>query len=136
MRVGRKVDNTRRVISRRALPSSINPLPVKKNLVKTVKTSLPPSGAQGGAHSEDPKPVMYAEKVHHRVLFHEVGKTIMEAGTLSHAFRALIDVLICEFSFHLSIAQDANYANADLLARLSLGCPFRHTDAVGRMALR
>ncbi|EKM48777.1 uncharacterized protein PHACADRAFT_132197 [Phanerochaete carnosa HHB-10118-sp] len=92
---GNKVDSTRKVICRRPLPPAMRAMAVKKypDEDKTVDVTLPPQGAIAGTSSEGPGPVMFAAKVHHRILFGDVGKTIMEAGTLGAAFRVLANII-------------------------------------------
>ncbi|EKM53990.1 uncharacterized protein PHACADRAFT_122666 [Phanerochaete carnosa HHB-10118-sp] len=92
---GNKVDSTRKVICRRPLPPAMRAMAVKKypDEDKTVDVTLPPQGAIAGTPSEGPGPVTFATKVHHRILFSDVGKTIMEAGTLGAAFQVLADVI-------------------------------------------
>ncbi|EKM56466.1 uncharacterized protein PHACADRAFT_207697 [Phanerochaete carnosa HHB-10118-sp] len=91
----KKVDSTRRAICRRSISptaraTSVEMYPDEDEIVDVTLSR----GAIARALSEGPGPVMFAAKVHHRVLFGEVGKTIMEAGTLGTAFLVLADVIM------------------------------------------
>ena len=71
----------------------LNVLKDKKS-AKTTTVKNPPTGKLLLEKERMKIRITYPRRVHHRIIFSEVGKTILEAGTLEAAFNALLDVLI------------------------------------------
>lgn len=88
-------DNTRTTILRETLPEMKHAMDVKKYPKKdnTIRTEHPPHGGATNVPSDKPGTRKFTAKVHHRIVFKEVGKTIMEAEHLGHAFRAIEDIV-------------------------------------------
>ncbi|EKM48469.1 uncharacterized protein PHACADRAFT_77345, partial [Phanerochaete carnosa HHB-10118-sp] len=89
------VDDTLAVICRGEAPPYGETLEVKKDLEakKTVHEDHPLQGAMPRPSDEIGKHFAYHRKVHHRIIFEEVGTTIMESGTVSFAFGILQEVV-------------------------------------------
>ncbi|GJE97376.1 hypothetical protein PsYK624_135920 [Phanerochaete sordida] len=91
----RRVDNTRLTLFRRPLPTHLPAMAVKKypKEDQTVNAENPPRGGTPGVMKEISERRRFHAKVHHRVIFTQVGKTVMEAETLDNAFSALSDIV-------------------------------------------
>ncbi|GJE95027.1 hypothetical protein PsYK624_112060 [Phanerochaete sordida] len=88
-------DDTHTVIRRGMLPPWENTIPVQKdiNAKKVIKDDLPLVDAMLLPPKKSAEHVVFHRKVHHRVVFKEMGTTIMEAETFALAFKTLKDIV-------------------------------------------
>ena len=89
-------DDTQTIICRGKPPEHKWRMRVLKDMKATSTTDakLPPKKALIIEPEPAEKLIVYPRRVHHRVVFSEVGKTILEAETLPAAFEILKDILI------------------------------------------
>lgn len=93
---GRKPDSTRKVMLRGQDAKHRGTVNVKKNLdaSKRVAPKLPAKGTLSQGATIEPQHIRYGEKIHHRIVFAEVGITIQEVGSLYEAFQYLAQVAL------------------------------------------
>ncbi|EKM53991.1 uncharacterized protein PHACADRAFT_196429 [Phanerochaete carnosa HHB-10118-sp] len=99
---GRKIDSTREVMFCGNDPTYLDTVKVKKDLdaSKRVAPKLPAQGTLSQLSTIEPSRFVYGEKIYHRVVFAEVGTTIIEAQTLSQVFKFLSNIAIALYGLH------------------------------------
>ncbi|GJE97364.1 hypothetical protein PsYK624_135800 [Phanerochaete sordida] len=89
-------DDTHSVLRRGMIPVWEETVPVKKDLDANKQAQEDPRplvDAPAVPERASKRHVVYHRKVHHRVIFKQMGTTIMEVGTFTHAFAALGQVI-------------------------------------------
>ena len=102
---GRQADDTRKILLNGASRTKSGPtINVFKDFdaSKRVESKHPPQGTYSETPSKDPPHLTYGAKIHHRVIYAEVGVTIAEVGSLYLAFQYLSEAA---FGTHLSLVR-------------------------------